>query len=121
MFIKSGVLPQAVPPAYCSRKSATGKHERLTTTERGLSSPVKQVPQCGMAAKLVPEIALDIDSNPFLMTRAGVNKVEHVNDRIAIDTDLLQTKTQYNGFGGAATTVSHGEVGVAQYGATRMY
>ncbi|KAJ0110410.1 hypothetical protein Patl1_01466 [Pistacia atlantica] len=126
-FIRSTVLPQAVPGAYCYRKSSAGKQEKSTAmdSERELSSQVKQVPQCGMAAKLTPDIAIDIDSNPFFMTRAGVNKVERGNDRIAIDTNLLQAKAQYGGIGAAATAggsaAAHRKVGTVQYGMSRMY
>ncbi|KAI9176960.1 hypothetical protein LWI28_009246 [Acer negundo] len=125
-FIRSTVVPQGVPPAYCYRKSSTGKQERSTSidSERDLSSQIKQVPQCGMATKLSPDIAINIDSNPFFMTRAGVNKVEHVEDRIAIDTNLLQGKAQYGGIGAAtaaATATTHRKIGTVQYGMTRMY
>lgn len=120
-FIRSTVLPQAVPTAYCYRKCSTGKQEM--DSERELPSQVKHVPQCGMVAKLATDIAINIDSNPFLMTRAGVNKVERVEDRISIDTNLLQAKSQYSGVSAAAATAAtHRKVGTVQYGmTTRMY
>ncbi|OMO49675.1 hypothetical protein CCACVL1_30858 [Corchorus capsularis] len=123
-FIRSTVLPpQAVHPAYSYHKSSTGKQEKSTMdSERELASQTKQVPQCGMAAKFGPDIAINIDSNPFFMTR--VNKVEPTDDRITIDTNLLQTKAHYGGIGVAATTAtahSHRKVGTVQYGMTRMY
>lgn len=92
-------------------------------SERELPSQVKHVPQCGMAAKLATDIAINIDSNPFLMARAGVNKVERVEDRISIDTNLLQAKSQYSGVSAAAATAAtHRKVGTVQYGmTTRMY
>jgi mitogen-activated protein kinase 1/3 len=78
-----------------------------------------------MAAKLAPDIAINIDSNPFFMTRAGVAKVEHMDDRIAIDTNLLQAKAQYGGISAAsaaaATATTHRKVGTVQYGMARMY
>ncbi|KAH7577445.1 hypothetical protein ACOSP7_001651 [Xanthoceras sorbifolium] len=126
-FIRSTAVPQGVPPAYCYRKSGTGKQERPTSqdSERDLSSQIKQIPpQCGMATKFGPDIAINIDSNPFFMTRAGVNKVEHVEERVAIDTNLLQGKAQYGGIGAAtavATAGTHRKVGTVQYGMTRMY
>lgn len=71
-----------------------------------------------MAAKLAPDIAINIDSNPFYMTRAAVTKVDHVDD----------TKSQYGGLGvaaAAATTnvnvAAHSKVGNVQYGMARMY
>ena len=125
--IRNAVLPpQAVPPAYYYRKSSTGNQERSATeAQRDLSSQVKQAPQCGMAAKLAPEIAINIDNNPFFMTRAGVTKVEHMDDRIGIETNLLQAKAQYGGISAAsaaaATAATHRKVGTVQYGMTRMY
>ncbi|XP_021275160.1 mitogen-activated protein kinase 20 isoform X1 [Herrania umbratica] len=124
-FIRSTVLPpQAVHPAYSYHKSSTGKQERSTMeSERELVSQTKKVPQCGMAAKFAPDIAISIDTNPFFMTR--VNKVEPADDRIAIDTNLLQAKAHYGGIGVAATAgataTAHRKVGTVQYGMTRMY
>lgn len=85
----------------------------------------KQAPQCGIAAKLAPDIAINIDNNPFFMTRAGVTKVENIDDRIAIDTNLLQAKAQFSGISvgsaAAAAAATHRKVGSVQYGMTRMY
>ncbi|KAJ6681429.1 MITOGEN-ACTIVATED PROTEIN KINASE [Salix koriyanagi] len=123
-YIRSTVLPlQPVPSSYCHRKSSTGKLERSTMeAERDLSSQ-KQAQQCGMAAKNAADGAVNIDSNPFFMTRVGVNKVEHVDDRVMIDTSLLHTKAQYGGIGSAATASrdAHRKVGTVQYGMARMY
>lgn len=126
----AGVLlpPQANPPAYCYRRSVSGKLERSSTeTERerelsSSSSQAKQVPQFGMAAaKLAPDIAINIDNNPFYMTRAIVDY--GVDDRIAIDTNLMQAKAQYGGIGAAAAASAgaHRKVGTIQYGLSRMY
>ncbi|KAH8509159.1 hypothetical protein H0E87_011068 [Populus deltoides] len=123
-YIRSTVLPlQPVPSAYCYRKSSTGKLERSTMeAERDLSSQ-KQVQQCGMAAKYAPDVAINIDSNPFFMTRVGGSKEEHADDRVMIDTSLLQTKAQYGGIGAAATAsrAAYRKVGAVQYGMARMY
>lgn len=128
----AGVLlpPQANPPAYCYRRSVSGKLERSSTeTERerdfsSSSSQAKQVPQFGMAAaKLAPDIAINIDNNPFYMTRAMVDY--GVDDRVAIDANLLQAKAQYGGIGAAAaaaaSAAAHRKVGTVQYGLSRMY
>lgn len=126
-LIRNAVLPpQALPPAYCYRRSSTGKQERCVgEAERDLSSQAKQVPQCGMAAKLGPDIAINIDTNPFYMTRAGVSKVDHVDDRISIDANLLRAKAQFGGIGAAAaaaaTAAAHRKVGTVQFGMSRMY
>ncbi|KAJ7960678.1 Mitogen-activated protein kinase [Quillaja saponaria] len=84
----------------------------------------KQASQCGMTAKIAPDIAINIDTNPFFMTRAGVTKTEH-DERIAIDTNLLQAKAQYGGMSAAASAAAnaaaHRKVGTVQFGMTRMY
>ncbi|XWS33012.1 hypothetical protein CRYUN_Cryun22dG0040800 [Craigia yunnanensis] len=110
-IIRSTVLPhQALHPAYPYHKSSTGKQERSTKeSARELPCQTKQLPQCGKASKFAPDIAINIDSNPFFMTR--VNKVEPADDnRISIDTNLLQ-----------ATASAHRKVGSVQYGMARMY
>ncbi|GMI86777.1 MAP kinase 20 [Hibiscus trionum] len=118
-FIRStGLPPQTVHPAYSNHKSSSGNQE---ISGRELPSQVKQGPQCGMTAKFAPDIAIDIDSNPFFMTR--VKKVEPADNRITNDTNLLQA--QYGGIGvtatAAATTTAHRKVGTVQYSMTRMY
>ncbi|KAL7000686.1 Mitogen-activated protein kinase 10, partial [Sarracenia purpurea var. burkii] len=129
---RNPTLPtQAMPPAYCYRRNVSGKPERSATeTERdsSSSSQAKQVAQSGgVAAKLAPDITINIDSNPFYMTRAGVTKVDYGGDRIAIDTNLLQSKAQYGGIGAAAaaaaaaSAAAHRKVGTVQYGSSRMY
>ncbi|KAK1404837.1 Mitogen-activated protein kinase [Heracleum sosnowskyi] len=80
------VLP-IIPPAYCY----TVKQERVVERDREL------------AAKLAPEIAINIDTNPFYMTRVGLPKMEHVEGRIG------------------ASASSHRKVGAVQYGMSRMY
>ncbi|PON90692.1 Serine/threonine protein kinase [Trema orientale] len=125
---RTAVLPpQAVPPAaYCYRKPVAGSQERSAAeAARDMSSQAKQAVQCGMAAKLAPDIAINIDTNPFFMTRAGVTKVQH-NDRIGIDANLLQGKPSYGGIGAAAaattaTGAAHRKVGSVQYSMSRMY
>ncbi|KAJ6405544.1 hypothetical protein OIU84_013496 [Salix udensis] len=103
---------------------SAGKQERSTMeAETDLPSQKQQVQQCGMAAKYVPDVAINIDSNPFFMTRIGASKVEHVDDRVMIDTSLLQAKAQYGGIGAASTaasTAAHRKIGTAQYG-IRMF
>ncbi|KAL6286929.1 hypothetical protein ACE6H2_011319 [Prunus campanulata] len=122
-LVRSSVLPpQAVPPAYCYRKPGAGNQERsVVEVERDMSSQAKQAAQCGMAANVAPDVAISIDSNPFFMTRVGVSKVEH-DDRIAVETNYLQTKAPYGGIGAAAATAAaHRKVGTVQFGMQRMY
>ncbi|XP_043689164.1 mitogen-activated protein kinase 20-like [Telopea speciosissima] len=123
MLIRNAVLPpQGIPSSYCFQRPSM-KHERSGAEgERGLSQTKPQLPECSMAARLAPEISIDINS-PFYLTRAGVMKADQVTDRIAIDTNLLQAKSQFGGIGAAAAVaaVAHRKVGTVQYGMTRMY
>ncbi|XP_057954697.1 mitogen-activated protein kinase 20 isoform X2 [Malania oleifera] len=124
-IIRNAVLPtQAVHPAYCYHRSSTGKQERSATeTEKGLVLQAKQqAPQCGMATKVAPDVTINIDTNPFYVTRAGVTKADHIDDRITIDTELLPVKAQYSGgIGAAAAAAAHRKVGTVQFGMSRMY
>lgn len=119
---------QIMPSTYCyQRFGAAAKQERpVTEAQKEVSSSqhMKPIVHCGMAAKLAPDIAITIDSNPFYMTRAVVKKPDHVSDGISIDTNLLQAKAQYGGIGvGAASGASaaHRKVGAVQFGMSRMY
>lgn len=125
-FIRgSSVLPpQPVPPAYYYQRppSSTSNQERsVAEADKGVVMQTKHGQQCGVNAKMGPDIAINIDTNPFFMTRVGVNKIEK-DDQIAIETNLLQSKAaQYGGVGAAAGATAHRKVGTVQYGMTRMF
>ncbi|GFP78747.1 mitogen-activated protein kinase 20 [Phtheirospermum japonicum] len=116
-LVRNTVLPRQVTPSpyYYNRNNSTGKPERLSS-----SSSVADTKQA-------PDIAINIDNNPFYMARAAVTaKVEHVDDRVVIDANVLQTKAQYGGGLGVAAAVgtnmaAHRKVGSVQYGVARMY
>ncbi|PIN05460.1 Mitogen-activated protein kinase [Handroanthus impetiginosus] len=113
-----------LPSSYCYHRSNTLKPERsITETQRQFPSHTKQIPNCGMAAKLAPDIAINIDNNSFYMSRAAVPKVDHVDDRVTIDTNLLQAKAhQYGGATNMAVgAAAQRKVGSVQYGIGRMY
>ncbi|KAL8088347.1 mitogen-activated protein kinase 20-like [Apium graveolens] len=119
-LIKSTTIPsRIIPPAYCYRRNGTVKQERSVETERSLSTQTNQVPQSSMATKGGSEIAVNIDTNPFYMTRAGVNKMDHVDDMKTIDTNLLQPKSQYGMMGKDSS--AHRNAGAVQVGMTRTY
>ncbi|KAJ4975658.1 hypothetical protein NE237_000764 [Protea cynaroides] len=123
MLIRNAVLlPQGIPPPSCYRRPSM-KHERSGAEGARDLSQTKQLPQCSMAVKLVPEIAVDMNSSQYYLTRAGVMKVDQVDDRIAIDSNLLQATSQFGGIGAAAAAAAaaHSKVGAVQYGMTRMY
>lgn len=123
-FIRGSVLPpQPVPPAYYyQRPGSTANKERSTAEgDKGVVLPAKHGQQCGVDSKLGPDIIINIDPNPFFMTRVGVNKLEK-DDQIAIETNISQSKTQYGGgVGAAAGPPAHRKVGPIQYGMTRMF
>ncbi|KAK4484578.1 hypothetical protein RD792_007162 [Penstemon davidsonii] len=115
--LKTVPSPQVIPSSayYYSRNGNT-------KTERDLSSQTKQIPNCGMAAKLAPDIAINIDNNPSYMSRSGTATVGmgNVDDRVVIETHLLQAKAQY-GVGATTNVAAHRKVGSVQYGMARMY
>lgn len=127
-FIRGSVLPpQPVPPAYYYQRppppSSTANQERSAKeADKGVVLQAKHgQQQCGVNAKMGPDIAINIDTNPFFMTRVGANKLEK-DDQIAIETNLLQSKAaQYGGVGAAAGATAHRKVGTVQYGMTRMF
>lgn len=125
-LVRNPVLPhQVIPSAYSSR-NGTGKIERpVGETRRDFPSNAKQLPNCGMAAKLAPDIAIDIDSNPYYTSRGGGTKLDRHDDRVVIDTSLLQAKAQYGGLGagaaGATKVAAHRKVAMMQYSVARMY
>ncbi|XP_039169749.1 mitogen-activated protein kinase 20 isoform X2 [Eucalyptus grandis] len=127
-MIRGTVFPsQPMPPAYCYNKASMGKQERHgTEAEREVAAAhAKQIPHCGIAAKLATDVAINIDTNPFFMTRIGGGKMENGEERAAIDANFLAAKTQYGGIGAAAAAAanaaSHRKVGSVQFGMTRMY
>ncbi|KAK3446239.1 hypothetical protein EUGRSUZ_A01974 [Eucalyptus grandis] len=118
-MIRGTVFPsQPMPPAYCYNKASMGKQERLgTEAEREVAAAhAKQIPHCGIAAKLATDVAINIDTNPFFMTRIGGGKMENGEERAAIDANFLAAKTQYGGIGAAAAAAanaaSHRKVGL---------
>ncbi|KAL6553833.1 hypothetical protein OROMI_019506 [Orobanche minor] len=98
-------------------------------TRREFSSATKQIRNSGLAAKLAPDMRINIDTAPFYtLTQAGGPKLDSAEDRVVmIDTNLLQAKAQFGGHGvvgaSAATGVgaAHRKVATVQYGMARMY
>ncbi|XP_010272645.1 PREDICTED: mitogen-activated protein kinase 8-like [Nelumbo nucifera] len=119
-IIRNAVLPpQAAPSPYCYRRTSMKQERSGVEAVRDSSQTKPQPSQCGIAAKLPPEIAIDINTSPYYLSRAGVTKAEQVDDRIVIDANLLQAKSQYGGIGAAAA--AHRKVGTVQFGMSRMY
>ncbi|KAK9132382.1 hypothetical protein Scep_011910 [Stephania cephalantha] len=123
-YVRNAVLPpQPLPPPYYFRRSNPTKPEGTgPEAERDLLQSRQQIPQCGMITKLGPEVAIDINPT-FYLSQAGVSKSDQTDDRIALDTNLLQSKPQFATIGGisAAAAAAHRKIGTVQYGMSRMY
>ncbi|KAH6795558.1 hypothetical protein C2S51_036544 [Perilla frutescens var. frutescens] len=127
-LLRSGIAPPVIPLAYCYHRSSKDKAERpVAETQKNVPSHTKQIPNCGMAAKLASDVAINTDNNPFYMTRAAVTKVDHANDRVVVDANPVQTKAPYGALRVAAAAAmnanvaAHRKVGSVQYGIARMY
>ncbi|XP_057796122.1 mitogen-activated protein kinase 20-like isoform X1 [Salvia miltiorrhiza] len=120
---RMGVAPPPIPPTHCYYRSSKDKPERpAAETQKNLPPQMtKQIPNCVLAS----DVAVNMESNPFYMTRAAVMKLDHVHDRVVVDTNLLKTKAPYGELGAAAATnanaAAHRNVGSVQYGMARMY
>lgn len=118
---------QVVASAYCYHgNNGSLKQEKTAMENERHFSQTRQTPQCGMATKIAPDIAINIDGYPFYMTRGAGTKVDHGDDRIGIDANLLPAKTQYNRIGvaaaaAAASAAASRKVGAVQFGMSRMY
>ncbi|KAK4487136.1 hypothetical protein RD792_006451, partial [Penstemon davidsonii] len=82
-FIGPVLSPQVIPSAaYYYQRNGSGKPPE--TQRDYLSSQTKQIPNYGMAAKSNHDVAINIDSNPFYMTRASMTKVGRVEGGIGV-------------------------------------
>ncbi|KAG9447501.1 hypothetical protein H6P81_013629 [Aristolochia fimbriata] len=113
------VPPQGVPPPYCFRRNPSTKPDRDTECESDLLSHPKPP---HLPPKLAPDIAIDMNASPFYLSRAS--KMETAEDRIAIEANLLQAKSQFGGITAATTAAAaaaHRKVGAVHFGMSRMY
>ncbi|XP_068664755.1 mitogen-activated protein kinase 10-like [Aristolochia californica] len=120
-MIRNAVLPpQGVPPPYCFRRNSTrpDRAERDPESESDLLTHSKPP---HLPPKLAPDIAIDMNASPFYLSRTS--KVETADDRIALDANLLQAKSQFGGITAAtaAAATAHRKVGAVQFGMSRMY
>ncbi|KAF8408973.1 hypothetical protein HHK36_005043 [Tetracentron sinense] len=125
MLIRNAVLPpQAIPPRYCLPRTSTVKQEKsLTEAAKDLSQAKPQHPRLSMMAKLAPVIAIDVNTNSYYLSRSGLAKADQVDDQIATSTNLLLSKSQFGGIGGAAVAASTTlrNVGTVQFGMPRRH
>lgn len=101
----------AIPSTHCYYRSSKDK------------PAMKQVPNCGMAAKLATDASITADNNPFYTTRAAAIRDDRVHERAVVEAN----KATYGGIGVAAAAAAnanvaaHRKVGSVQYGMARMY
>ncbi|MCL7039057.1 hypothetical protein MKW94_003289 [Papaver nudicaule] len=130
-YIRNAVLPpQPIPSTYGIRRTngMVNQEKSVSETERDISlARQSQLSQCNMMAKLAPEVAIDINSSHFYLARAGltskIDQTDNNNNQIAIDTNLLQAKSQFGemGVAAAAAAAARRKVSTVQYGMSRMY
>ncbi|KAJ0262526.1 Mitogen-activated protein kinase 20 [Hirschfeldia incana] len=118
-FIRSTALP--FPQQSAATVTMGKQQERRTTTMES----EKQARQISQYNRYAPDVAINIDNNPFILARTGLHKAENMSDRIIIDTNLLQATA---GIGVAAAAVAaapggsaHRKVGAVRYGMSNMY
>ncbi|KAL0844785.1 hypothetical protein Bca101_018031 [Brassica carinata] len=119
-FIRSTALP--FPQQSAATVTMGKQQERRTTTTMESEKQARQISQYNRYA---PDVAINIDNNPFILARTGLHKAENMSDRIIIDTNLLQATT---GIGVAAAAAAaapggsaHRKVGAVRYGMSNMY
>ena len=126
-FIRSTTTTTLPFQQQSAATAAMGKQqERRTTTTTTMESErqARQISQYNRYAQ--PDVAINIDNNPFIMARTGMHKAENMSDhRIIIDTNLLQATA---GIGVAAAAAAaapggsaHRKVGGVRYGMSKMY
>ncbi|KAF3551752.1 hypothetical protein DY000_02002354 [Brassica cretica] len=111
---RSLIRSTALPFPQQSAAATVGKQqERRTTTMESQYN------------RYSPDVAINIDNNPFILSRTGLHKAENRSDRIIIDTNLLQATA---GIGVAAAAAAaapggsaHRKVGAVRYGMSNMY
>ncbi|XP_044473789.1 mitogen-activated protein kinase 19 [Mangifera indica] len=112
---RNAVLPpQAFSPHCFLRTNSLNQEKSGVETGMGSSHVKPESEQYSMAAKPVPSMSVDINTNPYHQPQA---KVDQLTDRITIDAKLLQAQSQFGAVGAAAVAVAaHRNVGTVQYG-----
>ncbi|XP_021287680.1 mitogen-activated protein kinase 19 [Herrania umbratica] len=111
IFYRNAVLPPQNVSPQCFLRTGTPNQEK-SGIQAGRDPQAKL--QSSMAAKPSPGMVVDINSNPYYQPQA---KAEQLNDRLPIDTKLLQAQSQFGAVGAAAVVVAaHRNLGTVQYG-----
>ena len=116
-LIRSTALP--FPQQSAAATVPVGKQQERRTTTMESEKQARQISQYN---RYSPDVAINIDNNPFILSRTGLHKAENMSDRITIDTNLLQATA---GIGVAAAAApggsAHRKVGAVRYGMSNMY
>ncbi|XP_050218244.1 mitogen-activated protein kinase 19-like [Mercurialis annua] len=115
IFYRNAVLPpQTVSPHCFFRTNTMTQDKSMMESEKDSSHIRRQPTQSNIATKPTPVMAMDMNANPYYQPQP---KVEQLNERITIDTKLLQAQSQFGAVGAAAVAVAaHRSVGAVQYG-----
>ncbi|XP_044481080.1 mitogen-activated protein kinase 19-like [Mangifera indica] len=113
-YRNAALPPQAVSPNCFFWTNNVNQDKYGAEAARG-SSHVKPEPQQYiMAAKPVPGMPVDVNTNPYHQPQA---KVDQLTEPITIDAKLLQAQSQFGAVGAAAVAVAaRRNVGTLQYG-----
>ncbi|CAF2123759.1 hypothetical protein BRARA_C02171 [Brassica rapa] len=116
---RSLIRSTALPFPQQSAAATMGKQQERRTTTMESEKQARQISQYN---RYSPDVAINIDNNPFILSRTGLHKAENMSDRITIDTNLLQATA---GIGVAAAAApggsAHRKVGAVRYGMSNMY
>lgn len=117
MNCKQKLLPFRKLSIHHVVTSAPGRRKEVQSVleiwRDSLLQAKEQTPQCGIAAKLGLEIAINIVTDPFYMTRVAM--MDHMNDKITINTNLLLSGSA------VATTVGAGKADAVLFVMPRLY
>ncbi|XP_075671044.1 mitogen-activated protein kinase 19-like [Castanea sativa] len=118
LFDRNAVsTPQAVTPQWFFKTRTMIQEKSGLETHRELSQakPQIQSQQCNVPEKRASSMAMDVNTNLYYQPQAKADQLN--NDRITIDTKLLQAQSHFGAAGAAAVAVAvHRNAGAVQYG-----
>lgn len=106
VFSRNGIIPpQGISPHYVNRTNTVNQEKSRPEVGREYNT----------AAKPSPQMAIDINSNPYY--HQPQVKSSQLNDQIAMNAKLLQEQSQLGAIGAAAVAAAaRREVGAVQFG-----
>lgn len=103
MLHKKAVLPHQAASRSHFFRSNTVPGKPVTESGMDTSQTKQQNPMCTMTAKPCPDMATEMNPNPYCYPQ---DKGEQFNERIRIDAKLLQAQSQFGAVGAAAVAVA---------------